>query len=520
MTRGHFVFEDLPGTPWRVEQCSCAAIKANALHSRLVQSIVFKIRRVLMVGLFSLTAMFVFAQKTPSPETPLPQEASVPGTTGSPESAPPQQVVPLPVGTELVDLEYVEPDPDLDETAFTRPPENKNSSQRIGMRLYEYLFGPADTRRREPLRRFDWNLFAMNVSAANNLIGAPDIFQETIRISGTELFARAEGVGVKLNTDILFRSALDFNRDDAGFGFFVTMDGRVDLDVSETLLSLFAQGNAGKPSMSGSLSVSGAIFSDIGIHRYFDVGKWRVDIRPAWFIPLVYVPKTDVSLIFESDDTITVGASGSMTAYLPVNLDKSGIGMLNNAGGLDFSAAVEYALFPIVDVGLTITHIPFMPARLSNKVRASIDGNILDKVSVIDILKDPDSLSINFTPDYTSSSAEIYVTRPFSMNTWLLYRPFRIDLLSIKPNIGFTANTPAGQIYFNAGLELQLNVKRVLFLSLRSGREDGVWQNGAGLGINLHIIQLNFEAALASQEYLSAWKGRGLSVGIGLHAGY
>jgi hypothetical protein len=208
-----------------------------------------------------------------------------------------------------------------------------------------------------------------------------------------------------------------------------------------------------------------------------------------------------------------------MTAYLPVNLDKSGIGMLNNIGGLDFSASAEYALFPILDVGLGITHIPFLPARLTNRVNVSINENVLDNVNIIDILTDPDRLSLSFSPDYSSSSSEIYVTRPVTMNAWLLYRPFRIDLLTVKPNIGFTANTPAGAIYFNAGLALELNVARVLFLRIRSGLEDGIWRHGAGAGLNLRIIQLDIEAALASQEYLAAWKGRGLSVGVGLHLG-
>jgi hypothetical protein len=477
--------------------------------------------------LFFLAALSVAAQEPPSPEMPFMQEESVAETTPvlgaeTPSVEFPPETPSLPEETEQVDLEYEEPPGENED--FTAPPVTLPEARepllrRIGSALFQYLSGPAVTRRREPLRYFDWELFSMNVDVANNLIGASDILRETIKINGTELAARADGAGVKLNTEVLFRNALDFNRNSGGFGFFVTMDGSVKLDVSEALLSLFAYGNAGNTQVSGSLSVSGAVFSDIGFHRYFDVDKWRFDIRPAWFIPLLYVPLSDVSFTFETEDSVTIGTFGTVTAYLPVNLD-SGSYMLNTAGGLDFSVAAEYALFPIIDVGLAITHIPFMPARLSSKVRASIDESILDNVSIIDILQDPGSLSINFSPDYTLSSAEAYVIRPFSMDTWFLYRPFRTDLLGIKPNIGFTTSTPSGLLYFNMGLELELNVQRVLFLSVRSGREEGVWHHGVGLGINLRVVQVNCEAALASQDYLAAWKGRGLSVGVGLHVGY
>jgi hypothetical protein len=461
---------------------------------------------------FVFAATFSAAQEQPLPEELPPQSEPEPQNESSPDEPS------LPDNAELVDIEYAEPEeePDFDETALSRPPKKLNVLQRIGNALYGYLSAPAVTRHREPLRRFDWTLFSGNIDFANNLVGVPDILSETIKINGTELAERAENAGLRLNGGVTFLSAVDFNSNTKGFGFFLSMDGSVDMDVSDTLLLLLAKGNAGNTSVDGYLSVSGAVFADVGFHRYFDTGKWRVDIKPAWFLPLVYVPKSEVSYTVDSEDLLTVGASGTVDAYLPVDLDS---GTLNNPGGLDFSVSVEYALFPILDVGMGLDHIPFMPARLTNKANVAINENILDNVSILDIIDDPDSLQLDFSPDYSQSSTEKYVTRPFSLSTWFLYRPFRTDLLTIKPNIGLTTNTPSGKTYLNVGLALELNVARVLFLRVQSGLKEGLWRHGAGVGFNMRVIQLDIEAALASQEYLSAWKGRGLQVGIGLHAG-
>jgi hypothetical protein len=469
---------------------------------------------------FMFSEVVAAAQEQPQPSGPPSREEPV-TQAAVPDETLPESPPSLPNGTELVDIEYHEPEgePDFDAAALTRPASSEPSLEKIGGALYRYFSAPAETRHREPLRRFDWELVMLNMNVANNLVGATDILQETIKISGAELSSRASGGGFQLNTDVKFRSAVDFNRNAEGFGTFITVDGRVDLNASDTLLSLLANGNAGNTSLNGSFSLSGAVFADVGFHRYFDTNKWRVDVRPAWFLPLLYLPQSEVSFIFDTEDSVTLGVDGAATAYLPINQNKSGIGMLNNAGGLDFSASVEYALFPILDIAVSLTHIPFMPARLTNKVSASIKENILDNVSLVDILTNPDSLSLDFSPDYSASSAEIYVTRPFNLNTWLLYRPFRTDFLTVKPNIGFTTNTPAGATYFNIGLELEMNVARTFFLRARSGLEDGIWKHGAGLGLNLHIIQLNIEAAITSQEYWSAWAARGLSVGIGLHFG-
>jgi hypothetical protein len=90
----------------------------------------------------------------------------------------------------------------------------------------------------------------------------------------------------------------------------------------------------------------------------------------------------------------------------------------------------------------------------------------------------------------------------------------------VKPHIGFTTNTPSGNTYFNIGLELELNINRTFFLTVRSGCDDGIWRHGAALGVNLRVIHLTIETALASQNYLASWSGKGISIGTGIHVGF
>ena len=315
-------------------------------------------------------------QGAPPPVTPQPSEAPpVPiggqETPSSPETPPPSEAPSVPV-----DSEYVEPPEEPEE--FAAPPETPSSAldplpRKAGNALYEYFAAPGETRRREPLRRFDWELFAMNVGVTNNFVGATDILRETIKINLTEMASRVGEEGVLFNADVLFKSAMHFNSsaNTSGFGFFAALDGRLDLSAPETLLSWIARGNAGNTQASGAFSVSGAVFAEAGFHRYVDVKKWRIDIRPAWFVPLVYIPQSEVDFTIETDNGVSIGSFGAVTAYLPVKLNESGgTETINNFGGLDFSVAVEYALFPILDVGLDVAHIPFMPSRLTLQVQA------------------------------------------------------------------------------------------------------------------------------------------------------
>jgi hypothetical protein len=213
-------------------------------------------------------------------------------------------------------------------------------------------------------------------------------------------------------------------------------------------------------------------------------------------------------------DAITIKVSGEAQVYQAYGDDGK-----TDMGGLDLSGFVEYALFPIVDVGVVVDHIPLVPAKLTHKQTMTFNKTIVDGKTGFDLTGEG-AVDTDIDPDTTNiSGVEQYVMRPISFDFYALYRPFRNDFVTVKPNLGFTANNPSEKTYFNLGIAGQLNIARILFVTLASGNKDGIWQHSLDLGVNLRVFELDLGIGLAGQNYLQSWSS-GVVLGFGFKAGF
>jgi hypothetical protein len=227
----------------------------------------------------------------------------------------------------------------------------------------------------------------------------------------------------------------------------------------------------------------------------------------------VYIPKSTLNYELNTDEGLYIAVSGDMKVYMPFSS-----GGLEDRGGFDLSVSGEYALSPILDVGASLSHIPFVPARMSRGTSFSFDYEIIDQKNLFDGFDINDSFDDPEQKDFTG--AHKVVLRPLRLDFYVLYRPFRKDILTIKPNIGFTAINPSEEVYFNGALEAQLNVARIFFLTLGTGREEGYWRHKLGMAINMRVLELDFGVGLKSQRYAKSYQLSGLEASVGMKFGF
>ncbi|AEF86960.1 hypothetical protein TREPR_0037 [Treponema primitia ZAS-2] len=408
------------------------------------------------------------------------------------------------------------------ETEFAQdePVQEKNQSAlaKFGGQVLDYFNKPATTRHNEPLRGVEFG-YDFTGGFGNSLIGTGDIFKKNIVINLNTWSDQIQDRGVDFGFDFDFHTFINVNigKGAWGLGEFINSDSRFDINLPKDLFELLSKGNWDNHNQSGNFSVSGATFAEAGLKWYgtFLDKKLRVGVAPAWYLPLVYIPKSSLSYVLQADPSLRVAVSGDMAVYMPFSLDPF---ELKDLGGADISLSGEYALFPIIDVGTTISHIPFVPATLSNGQTLTFSNDIIPETT--NLLSDfPDIGDID--PDTSSfTDANKIVLRPLRVDFYVLYRPLRRDLLTIKPNIGFTAINPSEETYFNGAIELQLNLARIFFVHLNTGIEEGYWRHKLGFALNLHAFELDLEGVLKSQDYLKSYQASGLGVTLGMKVGF
>ncbi|GHV32033.1 hypothetical protein AGMMS4952_21730 [Spirochaetia bacterium] len=286
------------------------------------------------------------------------------------------------------------------------------------------------------------------------------------------------------------------------------------------MLELISNGNLSDHDQSGEFTVSGAVFAEAGLkwHGTLLKKKLRIGVAPAWYLPLMYIPKSTLSYKFETEKRLFVSVGGNMSVYTPfsISTDPFSIGQLKDFGGFDVSLNGEYSLFSFLDVGSTLSRIPIVPSKLSNGTEITIAGNIINTKNLFAGIGDIGSPDTN-----TSDSIDtLWVVRPLRFDVYVLYRPLKTELLTIRPNIGFTAINPSEETYFNGALEAQLNLRHIFLFSLSTGIEEGYWRHKMGLVLNLRAFELDIGAGLKSQHYLESYMASGVDVSVGMKFGW
>jgi hypothetical protein len=196
--------------------------------------------------------------------------------------------------------------------------------------------------------------------------------------------------------------------------------------------------------------------------------------------------------------------------------------------GLDASFDTEYALNPRWDLGASVDNLPLYPAhlrygaqfRFNYLLDFGIDKLLEDLISGNSIdLPPPDSLEPVF---YDNLAFQVF--RPLRFDFYAAWKPLSTNLIVLKPDLGFSALTihgyEANKLCFNAGLEAQLNLKRVFSLILATGYREKIWHHGLGLTLNLRVFQIDLTAALQSPDFAGSFKIQGARAAVGLRFGF
>jgi len=394
--------------------------------------------------------------------------------------------------------------------------------------------------------------FDMGVWLDNGLAPFSDIFRKKIEIDLPKLAQNIteDGAGVNFGLSSHFFINIKDITLAAGlwdFGFTVGIDGGVGMNIPKSLFTLIAKGNNEQRDSSGKIGASGGIFTEYGLKgsaKYQVQGRTLyVGIKPAIFIPAAYIPSnTGISyhlyterpkvdgannIIIDStgkpvkEEGLFLDTSGGINVYTPTSLEKADASrFLFGPGGFDLSLEGEYALFPFLDIGGNVTHIPFAAAALTNLMKLKLLDEYEDDFTFELSGTTLTTPELNFTPVYSKAKKPVH--RPLQFDLYARYKPLKSELLVIRPNIGFTVNINKGDEkgYFNAGLEALLNLKNIFTFYIGSGYKEEVWRQKAGLGINLRAFELDIEAALRDPTFDGCFKGRCLDFNIGLTFGW
>ncbi|MDR1955965.1 MAG: hypothetical protein LBQ30_03845 [Treponema sp.] len=386
----------------------------------------------------------------------------------------------------------------------------------------------------EKPRRYVELGFNLETGFANNYLTYTDFFNDD-RIIHIDLNSMGR-YDFNLAGDVSAKTFLTINGEGFSVGLFTGLAGLFYGSLSEELFRLLNEGNT-SPYSQADLALGGSLFAEAGIQIQKQIGKLRFMISPAVFLPLVVIPKPKtMSLIVKTgEETMSVTGDFTVDIYSPVALGtgetfsvdtgKLSKALDSGALGFDVSLGAEYPLFSILDAGLLVRQIPIGLSRLTyrTQIQAAFGFNtIASEQSLLDMLKEgriEDMLMLE-DPDVSFSRGLIYVVRPLRVDLYGRIR-FLGHFLVLRPYVGLSLFTPYGDVpCFNGGLEGQINLWRLLSMSVSSEYTDLLWKHRIGFILNLRVLQLDLGVSTQSQEFTRSFQLSGLGASLGLHIGF
>lgn len=375
----------------------------------------------------------------------------------------------------------------------------------------------------------------VHVGVSNNWFSVPDFFQETLVVdlnkmadnlsSGLTLDALLDArVNVAINGGKVFR-----------MNIFAGAYGQGLVNISQEMLEFLANGNANTPNntITAKLGTDINAYVEAGVRFQSIIKKLGISVTPTVFVPVAHVPRIVATAVVnpQEDGSMIATGKADVKAYSvvplndPTNVD---INALFKDIGVDFSIGAQYAIFPSLDVGLEVLHIPAWAASLRNEASFSLNADY----TVHPVL---DSATGGTDGKYFEGSYEMSeITYTTLTEPKKIRRPIEAVLMTEWRPFGewFDVNGSAGYVFgenhnfkfaVGAGFHLLRMSKlggHMLDFNIKSGYQDRIWTQQAQLIWNLRALELEFNVSSRSANFLSSFMGTGLGAGFALRVGF
>jgi hypothetical protein len=281
------------------------------------------------------------------------------------------------------------------------------------------------------------------------------------------------------------------------------------------------------------MSANAVMFTEIGMGVSKTLLNNRLYIRaaPSLFFTLLYMEQSAANLkSYSNNNEYGLQGDGVMKLYSAWDLGRD----VNPfaSPGVDLTLEACYALLPILDTGISVSHIPVIPSTLNHSKLIDVSGVTMNvKVpsrpeDLAELIQNPNSaVSINI-PDPEdlmkgSDDENKRVMRPTRFDLYALVKPFKSPLLVVRPNAGLTINSVIAPLLFNWALDVQFNAPAIFSIFAGTGLTENVWMQRTGIMLDFHAFEVDVTAALTGKTFVDCFSDqRGLSLGIGFKLGF
>lgn len=356
------------------------------------------------------------------------------------------------------------------------------------------------------------------LGASNNLFTVNELLKKDLIIDLPQLADECPDNGFNIRAGAKPNFEINLNIVNVHVGLSAGVELYESMSVGKDLFDFLGNGNSVGDVMTFNLDNDADVFAfshlDIGVK----VGKLKVDVQPAVFIPVMSMRGggAKATVVNGSDGSLDVSMDMNMDVYsitgLSIEDDKINFDIgqisssLTNGFGFDFGLGLSWDITKSFTVGLT-SRIPIVPGTLGYKSNIQWGMDYSVKVSDYE------------NPEKTER--EKTVTNEYT--TLTIHRPLKVNIYADKDLLGTLFNARAGVgfgirrpftsdaiFYPEYYLGIGLNLINAFKLNVSTEYKDQVFIHQLGTTINLRLVQFDFGISTQSSNFIKSMEVAGL----------
>ena len=376
--------------------------------------------------------------------------------------------------------------------------------------------------------------FDVKAGLSNNYFHISDFLKEEIIINMDNINDGIGNNGLGLNTNIDADFFVNLNTSIFKSSLFTDIESKMNFSLEKGLINFLANGNELDQEFKIGAGVGVSVYEENSFSLEIPIKKFTIKAVPSYFIPVFYIPYTPatVTSVIANDGTISAKGNTTASVYsaLPLNnLNEFSVNMLTDAfahGGFDISIYGQYKLFPNLEVGAFLTHVPLIPANLSctNKYTATLDftmEGILNQLSENGTV-DTSNFNYELSDNIATDEDTIKLVRPFKIGFNANWKVFNSNILVISPMIQFKFADFTLKNLLGFGFDYSITAKSYLgplVPAFTTSYIDSIFAQQLDIALNLRLFEIDFMISTQSANFFRSFAGSGLGVGVGFRFG-
>lgn len=360
------------------------------------------------------------------------------------------------------------------------------------------------------------------VGLSNNLFAANDFFKKDLVIDLRKIADDCPENGFNIRADANPSFEINLNIKDLHIGLVSGVEAYESLEFGKDFFDFLGYGNSIGEKLDFSFKNDADIFAYSQADVGFKLGKFKINVQPAIFLPVVSIRGGggSVTVLNDSDGKLNVDMNVEMEVYSiselkssddTITFDEDKLeSMVFTGYGFDLGGGVGYELSDTLEVGATC-RIPMIPGHLNHK--ATVEGGFEYNMELKDF---ENSEKDSRETTVTNTEADLFIHRPLKLNVYI-DKKLLGSLFDARAGAGFGVRRPFSDyavFYPEYYLGLTLNLIDIFKVGVSTQYRNEVFIHQVGTTLNVRLIQFDFGVSTQSSSFKKS-----LSVGgVGAYA--